>query len=201
MYQAEKEAKEFLEKKGFKTLNSIYVKNINDVERKIKNLNFPIVIKVFGKNIVHKKKLGGVKLNVKNHYEILKYFKKFKKIGGSEGIIIQEQISGKEILLGVKKTPEFGHVIVFGSGGSNVEKLKDISFRVCPFNENDALEMIKETKIFSELNKKEIDLIIKNILKLKKLIKKFSKISELDINPLVVNNKKANIVDARIVWE
>ena len=201
MFYAEKQAKEFLEKYGFDVLTSIYIKNPNKLKGLRGVLDFPVAVKVFGKNIVHKKKLGGVTLNVKSIKEIIKIFKKMKKIKGFEGIVIQEMTHGKEILLGVKKTPEFDHVIAFGAGGSNVEKLKDVSFRVVPFSKKDALEMIDETKISRDLNKNEKNLILKNIFLLQEVLKKYPSISELDINPLSLVDGVAKVIDARIVFE
>lgn len=201
MFYSEKEAKDFLEKEGFDILESKYFQDKLEIKQKIAELRFPLAVKVFGKNIVHKNKLGGVKLGIKSYEEVLENFDKMKTIKGFQGITIQEQIIGKEIFLGLKKTPEFGHTIAFGSGGTNVEKEKDIIFRICPIRFQDADAMIKETKIFSRLNQKEILSVKKNILKLNELSKKYQKILELDINPLIVIDDFAKIIDARILWE
>lgn len=199
MFYAEKEAKEFLRKEGFDLLSSIYVRDEISLKKSIKK--FPIVMKVMGKKIVHKKKLGGVKVGIKNFCEVLEEFKKMKNISGSEGVIIQEQIIGREFLLGIKKTPDFGHIFVFGSGGSSVEKDKDVSFRVYPVGKDDIKEMFVETKIFNSMNQEEKELVLKTLLKFNSLVKKFPKILELDINPLMIDNHQALIVDARIVFE
>jgi len=199
MYYSEKETKNLLKNNRFKILKSFYVSKISEVEKIIKKFVFPIVLKISGKKIIHKNKLGGVILNLKNYNEVLKSFKKLKKIKDVEEIVIQKQIKGKEIFLGVKKTPEFGHVICFGSGGINVEKKKDISFRVFPLNKKDIEEIINERKISKKLNKKEKFVIKKNLLKLNKFVKKYKNIKELDINPLILNNNSGYIVDARMV--
>ncbi len=201
MYYAEKEAKKFLEKNNFEIFPSLYAKNENQFKQSVQKLNFPVVLKISGKNIVHKKAIGGVRLNIKNYEQAKEHFEKMKAIKGFQEVIVQKQASGKEILLGIKKTPEFNHVIVFGRGGSDVEKLKDVSFRVAPINKKDAIKMLAETKIYSSLNKNNIELIVKNIMKLNSLIKKFPEISELDINPLMLHDGKAEIIDARILFE
>jgi len=197
----EKEAENFLEKEGFQIVNRIYIKKKSDINKSINKISFPFVMKVSGKKIIHKNKVKGIILNIKNYEESVKAFKQLKKIKGFEGVIIQKQIKGKEFLLGIKKTPEFGHVIAFGAGGIHTEKLKDISFRVYPFDNIDAEEMIKEVKAAKELNKKTINKIEQNLIKLNHLIQKYPKIKELDINPLIVNEKEDIIVDARIAWE
>ena len=196
----EKEAEEFLEKRGFEIVKRVYIKKKSEIKDAIKKIGFPVVMKVSGKKIIHKNKVMGVKTNIKSYEQSLKAFDKLLKIKNCEGIMVQRQIEGKEFLLGIKKTPEFGHVVAFGAGGIYTEKFKDVSFRVCPFNRDETRKMIKEVKASEELNKKSVDILEKNLIKLCRLVKKYSKVKELDINPLIVN-QDAFVVDARIVWE
>jgi hypothetical protein len=197
----EKEAENFLEKEDFRIIDRICIKKKTEINNILNKISFPWVMKVSGKQIIHKNKVKGIKLGIKNYNEAIKSFEQLKQIKGFEGVMIQKQIKGKEFLLGIKKTPEFEQVIAFGAGGIYTEKLKDISFRVYPFGEKDAKEMIKEVKIAKKLNKKIINKIEKNLIQLNKLVQHYPKIKELDINPLIVNEKEAVIVDARIVWE
>jgi len=198
---AEKEAESFLEKRGFKVVEGAFVRNIKDLENSFKKIGFLVVMKASGKKIIHKKKIGGVITGIDSYKKALDSYIQLKKIKGFEGVVIQKQISGKEILLGLKKTPEFGHVLVFGHGGSNVEKKKDVAFRVCPLEKKDFYDIFNETKIGKILNHSEKDKIIEVIKKLCSLSHKYPKIFELDINPLIVNNKEGYIVDSRIVFD
>ena len=118
------------------------------------------------------------------------------KIPDAEEVLVQKMIAGRFFILGLKKTPEFGHVLIFGDGGIDVEEKKDVSFRVCPISKEDVLSMIKETKIGKTVTKHEEKFLIKNLLKLSRLAKKYSNILELDINPII----SGQIVDARIVF-
>lgn len=194
----EKEAERILEKNGFKIANSEFIKKIKDLD-KVK-IKFPFVMKVSSKKIAHKEKVGGVIKNITNLEEAKKAFLKLSKIQYFEEALIQEQIQGQEIILGIKNTPEFSKVIMIGKGGTNVEKEKDISFRILPLKEKDIIESLKELKFYSELkkNKTNIKEIVKTAIKLTKLTKKYQNIQELDINPLIVNKKEAIVVDARI---
>jgi hypothetical protein len=131
---------------------------------------------------------------------VLKAYNELKSVKGFEGVILQKQVSGKEILLGLKKTPEFEHVLAFGRGGSDAEQVKDVSFRVCPLEKNDFYEIINDTKIGKTLNNNEKETLIEVLKKLTNLSLKFPKISELDINPLFVKNKIYYVADARIVF-
>lgn len=194
---AEKDAEEFLQKEGFKVIDSFFVQQKEEIQEVIKKIKSPFVMKVSGKKILHKNKLGGVKLGISDYEHAAREFNILMKIKGSEGVIIQPQISGEEFLLGIKSTKEFGHVIAFGIGGTNVEKIKKVEFRACPLENKDADEMIREIKEFSEA---DFEIVKKNILKLCKLSKRYPNIEELDINPLVVESGKAEIVDARIAF-
>lgn len=192
---AEKEAEKFLRENAFDVVDGIFVKNKTSLAKlKIK---FPLVAKASGKKIIHKKKLGGVVTNIKNSKSLLKAFDKLKKIKGCEEVLLQEFLKGNEFFFGIKKTPEFSHVIVFGKGGSDVEKEKDVAFRVCPVEKKDIEEMISNTKVSDSMSSDEKSSSIKILNQLCRLAEKYPKISELDINPML--NKK--IADARIVFE
>jgi len=189
----EKEAEDFLETRRFHIVKRKFIKNKSELP-KIK-IKFPWVIKVSSKKAIHKASHGGVKTNIQNLHEAEQAFAKLKKIPGFQGALVQKTIKGQHLILGLKKTPEFGHAILLGAGGSDVEELKDTSFRICPITKKDIKEMIKEIKI-NVLNPKQIE---KNLLKLSKLALQNSSIQELDINPLIVNKKQATIVDVRII--
>ncbi len=192
----EKEAEDFLEKEGFDIIERIYVEKEEELENATNKLGFPWVMKVSGEEIIHKNKIGGVVKNIKDHEIAWEVFNKLKEIKDVKGVMIQKQIKGKEFLLGIKKTPEFGHAIAFGAGGIHTEKLKDVSFRIYPFGKKEIRRMIEEVNASKDLEKESVKIIEKNILKLCKLIKKYPRIKELDINPLI----RGRIVDARIVW-
>lgn len=193
----EKEAENFLKKNDFEIFKGIYFRHENELKKVLENFKFPVVIKISGKKIIHKKRLGGVVVGVSG-FERAKYiFKKFIQIKDVEEVLIQEQINGKEFFLGIKKTPEFEHVLIFGKGGTDVEEKKEVVFRVCS-----VLEKKDIKKMFKELKIKKNSCLEKNIFKLCELIKKFPEILELDINPFILQkNGFGKIADARIVWE
>ena len=189
----EKEAEDFLEKNQFSVVNRNFIKNKPQL-RNIK-LSFPWVMKVYSKKIIHKNKANGIILNIKNLSQAEHAFNKLSKLKGFQGTIIQEQIKGQELILGLKSTEDFGLSILLGKGGTDVEKIKDITFRIIPINQKDAEQMIKDLK--TKINNKQA--IINNLLKLNKLALKNKNIQELDINPIILTKDKATIVDARII--
>ena len=196
----EKEAEDFLEKKGFKVVKRALIKNKEQIKELNEKLKFPWVMKISSRHIVHKAKIGGTILNIKNQKQAEKAFDKLKSINSFEGILIQEMQSGEELILGIKNTEEFGNVIMLGKGGSNVEEEKDISFRVPPIKEKEAEKMLKELKVYNKIkNKINQEQIIKALLKLSKLAEKQKNIKELDINPMIINKTQTIAVDARAV--
>ena len=110
---------------------------------------------------------------------------------------------GEETIVGLKKTPEFGHAIMFGKGGSKVEEEKDVAFRILPASSKEIDEMIKDTQFHKILEERQVNMkILKRVIKqVVNLAKKYPKIIELDLNPLFVTSKEAKIADARIITE
>ncbi len=203
----EKDAENFLEKNSFPVAERMIITKEDQIEGASKKIKFPVSMKVVGKDILHKTDVGGVKLNIKTLEEAKKAFYSLKKIKGFQGVLIQKFIPGKYVLIGLKKTSEFGHVLAFGLGGIFTEVISDVSFRVCPIKEKDVAEMIDEIKgkqiLFGVRGQKSVNInaIKKILLKISNLTLKYPGIKELDINPVIVNTKEAKIVDARIIFE
>jgi len=202
-YFSEKEAEDFLEKFGFNVVTRKYCSSKKDLFVAISKVGgFPFVMKVSGKKIVHKNKLNGIRLGLNTFSNALQEFDSLKKIKGAKGVMVQKQIPfQKEFLIGIKKTQDFGHVVIFGSGGTNVELKKDVAFRVCPVEKEEIKKMIKDTEISKGLLSEEGKELEKVILKICSLVKKYPNISELDINPLVISEGRAVVLDARILFE
>jgi len=193
----EKEAEDFLESAGFNVVKRAFAKSKEDLKKLSSKIEFPWVIKISSKHIVHKAKLGGTILNISSISQAEKAFTKLQKIKNFEGVLVQKMEKGDELIFGLKKTPEFGQVLMIGTGGSKVEEKKDVSFRIIPIKEADAEEMLRELKICQKL--KNTQAIKENLLKLSTLASKNQNIEELDVNPMIVNSKQAIVVDARAI--
>ncbi|MBM3200179.1 acetyl-CoA synthetase [Candidatus Woesearchaeota archaeon] len=202
----EKEAEDFLEKEGFPVVPRKLVKNESEMLKATKEVGYPLVFKVVSKNILHKSEVGGVKADIRSEEEAKAALKEILAIKGAEGCLVQEFIPGDWFLVGLKKDATFNHVLAFGTGGVYTEILKDISLRVCPVTPEDVKSMIKETKSYKILEgargkKRNVKAVEDLLMKISGLVDKHPEIQELDINPLVVNEKAAVIVDARIIFD
>jgi acyl-CoA synthetase (NDP forming) len=112
---------------------------------------------------------------------------------------------GKEVIIGITRDTQFGHMIMFGLGGIYVEVLKDVSFRIVPLSKEDAYEMIRETKVFPLLRgvrgeaEADTEAIENSLLILSQMALDFPQIIEAEINPLLVKKRGEGVVaiDAR----
>ncbi|MGI6278560.1 MAG: acetate--CoA ligase family protein [Patescibacteria group bacterium] len=179
----------------------------NNQEKGIKTLEkigYPAFLKVLSADIAHRTEAEAVK-KITSKKNFVEQFNKMKKGFPQAEFILSEAITGEiEIIIGVKKDPAFGHLLMVGAGGIYTEVLKDRAFRALPITKNNAQEMLSELKIYPILKgtrgKKELNLdkIEKTLLIIAKLVESFPQISQLDINPLIVNYKKAAAVDVKI---
>ncbi|NQU85277.1 MAG: acetate--CoA ligase family protein [Mariniphaga sp.] len=180
-------------------------------------IGFPVVMKVMSDDIIHKYDVGGIILNINSKEEAFQAFKtineQVKKAMPEaiiDGIYIAKQIpKGTEVILGIKKDPSFGSVIMFGLGGIFVETFKDVSFRVAPVSKMEALKMINETnasKLLAGVRgmpEMDIESIADAITRLSQLAINFPQISELDINPMIVleKGKGSFVADTKIILQ
>ncbi|MEE9525228.1 MAG: acetate--CoA ligase family protein [Candidatus Woesearchaeota archaeon] len=177
-----------------------------------KKIGYPVALKVISKDILHKTDIGGVKTNIQDEKELSSSYdsiltkakKKFPK-AKIDGILIQKMESGIEVIIGMKRDPQFDVVLMFGLGGIFTEVLKDVSFRIAPIDKQQAEEMIDEIKANQILkgtrgtSPVKISALVDILTKISKLAIENKKIRELDLNPIIVNETSAAIVDIRIL--
>jgi acetyl-CoA synthetase (ADP-forming) len=178
-------------------------------------IGFPVVLKVVSPDVLHKFDVGGVVLSLSSQEEvraayrrILENVKRNIPRARISGVLVQEMApASTEVIVGALKDPQFGPALMFGLGGVFVEVLKDVTFRIAPVSEGEAREMITEVKAYPILKgyrgqpPADIDAIVKILLGVSKLVMEHSIIKELDLNPIMVYEKGAKVVDARIILE
>lgn len=172
-----------------------------------KQNGFPVVLKIFSPKIIHKTDIGGVVIDIKNEKDLLVSWKKIEKIAKTRKteIIIQKMIFGEQLIIGAKKDSVFGPVIAFGLGGIFVEILKDLSFRLAPFTNKEAKEMINEiqgNKILKGYRNREpvnLKKLEEILLSLSLMVSREEQIKEIDLNPIIANKKGSLVIDAKII--
>ena len=207
------EALKLLKKFGISLVESEIVTTPEEAVDIAKKMGFPVVLKISSKDIIHKTDVGGVIVNlntpedVRNGFEqIISNVKRRYPEAKIDGVLVQRFLKDRtELVIGGKMDPQFGPVIMFGLGGIFVEVFRDVSFRIVPIAKNDAKEMIREIKAYPVLKgirgKKPVNIskLEDMLLKVSKLLWKNQNILELDINPVLADEKDALAVDVRII--
>jgi acyl-CoA synthetase (NDP forming) len=218
----EHEAKDIMKSYGIPIPPYATASSVEEAVKGAKEIGFPVVLKILSKDILHKSDAGGVKVNLKTDDDVRKAFDEImtnaKKYGEKKGIevdlsrgvfISQFADMGTEVIIGVTRDPQFGHAIMFGLGGIFVEVLKDVTFRLIPFTEADAKEMVGEIKAAKILEgvrgqaPRDVDALVQVMMGVSRMVSENPEISELDCNPTFVyeKGKGALVVDARILIE
>lgn len=171
----------------------------NEAIRAAQSIGFPIAMKVVG--LAHKSDAGGVILNVLSKDAVKVNFAQLMQIANAKSVQISQMESGTEILIGVKKEDNFGHLITCGLGGIFVEVMKDIQSALAPLSGEEALRMIRALKSYPIIRgvrgKEGVDenVIADTLCKVSALLSVAPEIKEMDINPLIGTGKRLSAVD------
>ncbi len=190
-------------------------KSLQEAVDLAEKIGYPIVMKVVSRDILHKSDVGGVALDLLDREEVMDAYEAImsncrKNVPDAriQGIQVSEMApTGVELIVGARRDPGFGPIIMFGMGGIYVEVLKDISFRAVPLNREQALEMMKEIRAYPLLlgvrgeERKDIESVLDAVIRVGTVIRRVEDISDIEINPLMAyeQGKGAKAVDVRIL--
>jgi len=211
----EPEAKSICKEYGIPVTDFRIAKNEAEAVSFADEIGYPVVLKIISPDVIHKSDVGGVIVglktaeDVRNAYnQITENVKNHKPNAKIVGMLVQEMApSSTEIIVGAIKDPQFGPALMFGLGGIFVEVLKDVTFRIAPLTRDEAEEMIKEVRAYPLLKgyrntpPADIEAIVNILLNTSRLVMEHQEIKELDLNPIMVYEKGAKTVDARIILE
>jgi len=205
------EALSFFEKEGFPVLRNFLTKDENEAADKASEIGFPVTLKVSSPDVIHKTETEGIRVLLKDETEVIQAFREIVGIVASchpekrlDGIIVQKQGSGLEVIVGTLKDSQFGSVLMFGLGGVFVETMRDVSFRLVPIETFDAKDMMEELKNYEVLRNPRcgtIDLkaVESFLFRISTFIANHPEIQEMDLNPVFVSSYGVRICDARII--
>lgn len=193
------EALKLMEIYGIRTPKWGVAESEDEAQRIADSIGYPVVMKISPDQPLHKTELKGVIVNVEKD-QVKEVYKQLSK--QTKRVLIQEQLSGLEIFVGGLKDPVFGHVVLVGSGGIYVDVLKNVSYALSPVYEDEAQELLQESKIHDMLHARKRGYdegsLIRTIITISRMIVDLD-IKEMDINPLFVNERGAFATDVRIV--
>jgi acetyltransferase len=208
------EALELVAGYGIATAPARLAADLQEAKSVAREIGYPVVLKVASPDLVHKSDVGGVALGIANpdmlgarHDALMTEVRRRAPNARIEGVWIQRFHRGVEVIVGARRHPGYGVVVVFGLGGIFTEVLRDVSFRLAPCTERDAREMIDELRCRALLQgARGTEVVDRNaleqaILRVSRLVSDFPSIVELDINPLVVSPSGALALDARVIVE
>ena len=200
----------FLDKEGFRVLESSLARDENEAVSMAFRIGFPVALKVSSPDVVHKTETGGIRVSLKSEGEVRQAFKEITTVFRSDspekqldGVMVQKLGSGFELIVGARKDRQFGPVLMFGLGGIHAEAIKDVSFRLIPVTTSDAREMIEELQSYRTIKNPRsgpVDLacIEDFLLQVSRFIEKHEEIQEMDLNPVFAASKDIEVCDARI---
>jgi len=214
-YLTQAECRPILEAYGLPLLASGIATSPQEAADIVKRIGKPVVMKVMSADVVHKFDAGGVILNVNGPEEAKATYDKIltnvqKAVPGAkiDGILIEEMARrGVEVILGASRDPRFGPLMMFGLGGTMVEVLKDVSFRLAPMWQISAERMVQQIRSFKVLDgfrgqpPADVPAIVDTLLRLSALVCNHPEVSELDINPLIVHaqGQGCSVADSRMM--
>jgi acetyltransferase len=210
----ELESKQILSYYGIPTVETRAAKNEDEAVKHASEIGYPVALKVFSETITHKTDVGGVKLNLQDEQSVRSAFRGIKssvteKAGSDQflGVSVQPmvRIEGYELILGSSVDPQFGPVMLFGSGGQLVEVYRDHAVALPPLNSTLAQRLMEQTHIFKALKGVRGRLPV-DLVALENLVVRFSQlvveqpwIAEIDLNPLLASSEGLLALDARVL--
>jgi len=185
-------------------------KTKKELMKSANKLGYPLVMKVISPDVIHKTESGGVVVGINDEAELVQTYSlmlgKMKMLKARvRGVMLQEVMQGREVIVGMKRDVQFGPVILFGLGGIYVEVLNDVALRIAPVGVDEAKKMMSETKGYNLLKgvrgekKANLDLLADMISKFSAMVMKMDTALEIDLNPVMVNETSAKVVDVRVL--
>jgi acetyltransferase len=200
---------------GLPMPQSCIARNIDEAVRFAEEIGYPLVMKVVSRDILHKSDAGGVALDLLDKEEVIDAYQAIMQNSRAynpnaviQGIEVSEMVQkGTEVILGARKDGAFGPIVMFGLGGIYVEVMKDVAFRAAPLNRREILDMVKEIRSYPLLlgvrgeARKDIPGIVDTLVKLATLIQQSERITDIEINPLMVyeQGQGTKAVDVRVL--
>jgi acetyltransferase len=200
----------FLAREGIRVVPSRQAETEEEAVAAAGEIGYPVAVKMNSLDVTHKSDVGGVILNVKDEAAVRKAFQDLagivQRLGARPGGVLVSAMaaSGHEIIVGVTRDLQFGHAVMFGMGGTLVEVLRDVSFRIVPFSEKDAAAMIDETRGAKLLEgvrggrPADVAALRRLLVEVSDLVSRHGEIDEMDLNPVIVHEKGLTVVDARV---
>jgi acyl-CoA synthetase (NDP forming) len=199
-------AKRILAAAGVDVARSTWAKTYDEAVAFAREIGYPVVAKVVSPRALHKTDVGGVVAGVGSDAELRSAFGALSRIERFEGIVVDEMLSGTELIVGATNDAQFGPVILLGIGGVGVELYKDTTIRMAPLERKDALSMMRCLKAhellegFRGAEPVNRELLADLLLAFSSLVMEMGdQVESIDLNPVMCTSKRCAVADARIM--
>jgi acetyltransferase len=211
---SENDSKLLLELYGIRTTRPVEARSSSQAVALARQIGYPVVLKVLSPQITHKTDVQGVHLNLKDDEEVQRAFeqivttaRRLRPDADVQGVTVQKMVTAVnsvELILGAKRDPVFGPVIMVGSGGVTAEVFQDTAIELPPLNERLARRMLESLRAWKLLQGYRgrpvvnVDRLIETLMRFSYLIADLPEIQEVDINPLLVSATDTIALDGRV---
>ncbi len=209
------EARELLELCRLPILPTVLTHTADEAVNIAEQMGFPVVMKIYSPEVLHKTDVGGVRVGLKSGEEVVKAYdaimvsvKKFLPQAPVLGIAVQKMVEGgKEVIVGFSRDPQFGPLVMFGLGGVYVEVLKDVNFALTPLHKKEIRELVAGIRSYPLLTgvrgekEKDLETLYEVIATIGTISEQFPEIVEMEINPMMIMDKGDGVwaVDGRLI--
>lgn len=199
------ESMEVIAAAGMKTAPLVLVSSKEELAAQASRIGYPLVAKIASETITHKTDVKGVIPNIGSEAELVAAWDELTKVTGESRMYIQKMVKGYELILGGKRDPVFGPVVLLGIGGIYAELLKETVVFVHPFTLADVEERLKHSKLLKLMggyrgsSPLPVSVLYDALLRLGGLMEQHPEIAEIDINPLIVGESVPYAVDGRVI--
>lgn len=203
------EVLELLDRTGVPSVPWRMARSCDEAREAAANLGFPVALKAVSPSLLHKSDKGGIALNVRENGLLQREWQRLQEVSDDiSGIVVQKMApASRELIIGAKRDPSFGPVVLVGLGGIMVEVIKDVSTRLAPVDIKTALQMLGELSgkrilgRFRGMHAADLDAAARILVQVSLLMHHFPQIQELDLNPVSLDDdgKGAVALDARLL--
>jgi acetyltransferase len=209
------ESKQLLSAYGLPVIETRQAGDSDEAITHANAIGYPVVLKLHSETVTHKAEVGGVALNVPDAASVKEAFGRIQAAATARagpqafaGVTVQEMVTldGYELIVGSSLDPQFGPVLLFGSGGRLVEVYRDRALALPPLNTTLARRLMEQTKVFAALRSGargaapvDIDALERLLVRFSDLVVEQRRIKEIDVNPLLVSPARVVALDARVV--
>jgi len=206
---SESASKQVLAAYGIPVTREFVVKSMEAAVEKAESIGYPVALKASGEDVLHKTESDWIILDLKDHQQVKTAYTDlmFRNDAAFEEVLVQQMVKGnRELMVGLKRDPQFGPCVLFGIGGVLTEILDDICIRVAPLERLDAMDMLEDIrgkKILDAFRDKppvDREALADILMAVGRIGLEHADILEIDINPLKLSNGKPIAVDALIIF-